>query len=73
MDFEAILFGLVMLLFFGSDLIMAALSIKGLKDRRGKASWSSMSVVRKGMLVGLLVVMTVFGLWWVMPDSILVP
>ena len=73
MDFEAILFGLVMLLFFGSDLIMAALSIKGLKDMKGKASWSSMGVVRKGMLVGLLVVMTAFGLWWVMPDSILVP
>ena len=42
MDYEAIIFGLLMLLFFGSDLLVMALSIRGLKDSKAKASWSSM-------------------------------
>ena len=72
MDYEAILFGLLMLLFFGSDLLVMALSVRGLKDAKGKMSWSSMGVVRRGLLVGLIVVMVVF-VYWLATDSILAP
>ena len=72
MDYEAIIFGLLMLLFFGSDLLVIALSIRGLKDSKGKASWSSMGVIRRGLLVGLIVVMVVF-VYWLATDSILAP
>ena len=72
MDYEAIIFGLVMLLLFGSDLLVMALSIRGLKDAKAKASWSSMGVIRRGLLVGLIVVMVVF-VYWLATDSILAP
>ena len=58
------------LLFFGSDLLMMALTLKDLKDGKVKASWSSMGVVRKGLVVGLIVVMVVF-VYWLATDSIL--
>lgn len=73
MDFIEILFlALGAFLLFGSDLIVAIMSLKGLRDRKAKTgryttSWSSMGIVRKGMFVGLLVILIVFGLWWVMP------
>ena len=72
MDYEARIFGLLMLLLFGSDLLVMALSIRGLKDWKAKASWSSMGVIRRGLLVGLIVVMVVF-VYWLAPDSILAP
>ena len=72
MDYEAIIFGLVMLLLFGSDLLVMALSVRGLKDAKAKASWSSMGVIRRGLLVGLIVVMVVF-VYWLATDSILAP
>ena len=72
MDYEAIIFGLLMLLFFGSDLLVMALSIRGLKDSKAKASWGSMGVIRRGLLVGLIVVMVVF-VYWLATDSILAP
>ena len=77
MDYVEVIFGLAMLLFFGSDLLMMALSVKGLKDAKAKTgrytvSWSSMGVVRKGMIVGLIVVMVVF-VYWLATDSILAP
>ena len=72
MDYDAIIFGLLMLLFFGSDLLVMALSIRGLKDSKAKASWSSMGVIRRGLLVGLIVVMVVF-VYWLATDSILAP
>jgi len=72
MDYEAIIFGLAMLLFFGTDLVMMVLSLKSLKDGKAKASWSSMGVVRKGLVVGMIVVMVVF-VYWLATDSILTP
>jgi len=79
MDFMEILFlALGAFLLFGSDVIVAIMSLKGLGDRKAKTgryntSWSSMGVVRKGMFVGLLVILTAFGLWLVSPDSFLAP
>ena len=73
MDFMEILFlALGAFLLFGSDVIVAIMSLKGLGDRKAKTgryttSWSSMGVVRKGMFVGLLIILTAFGLWWAMP------
>ena len=73
MDFMEILFlALGAFLLFGSDLIVAIMSLKGLRDRKAKTgryttSWSSMGIVRKGMFIGLLVILIAFGLWWVMP------
>ena len=73
MDFMEILFlALGAFLLFGSDLIVGIMSLKSLGDRKAKTgryttSWSSMGVVRKGMFVGLLVILTAFGLWWAMP------
>jgi len=72
MDYVEIIFVLGALLFFGSDLLVMALAVKGVKDGRAKASWSSMGVVRKGLVVGLIVVMVVF-VYWLATDSILVP
>ena len=73
MDFMEILFlALGAFLLFGSDLIVGIMSLKSLGDRKAKtgrytASWSSMGVVRKGMFVGLLIILTAFGLWWAIP------
>lgn len=73
MDFMEILFlALGALLLFGGDLIVGIMSLKSLGDRKAKTgryttSWSSMGVVRKGMFVGLLIILTAFGLWWAMP------
>ena len=73
MDFMEILFlALGAFLLFGSDVIVAIMSLKGLGDRKAKTgryttSWSSMGVVRKGMFVGLLIILTAFGLWWAIP------
>lgn len=73
MDFMEILFlALGAFLLFGSDLIVGIMSLKSLGDRKAKTgryttSWSSMGVVRKGMFVGLLVILTAFGLWWAIP------
>ena len=73
MDYMEILFlALGAFLLFGSDLIVGIMSLKSLGDRKAKTgryttSWSSMGIVRKGMFVGLLVILTAFGLWWVMP------
>lgn len=73
MDFMEILFlALGAFLLFGSDLIVGIMSLKSLGDRKAKTgryttSWSSMGVVRKGMFVGLLIILTAFGLWWAMP------
>ena len=72
MDYVEIIFVLGALLFFGSDLLMMALTLKDLKDGKVKASWSSMGVVRKGLVVGLIVVMVVF-VYWLATDSILAP
>ena len=72
MDYVEIVFVLGALLFFGSDLLMMVLSLKSLKDAKAKASWSSMGVVRRGLLVGLIVVMIVF-VYWLATDSILAP
>jgi len=73
MDYMEILFlALGALLLFGGDLIIGIMSLKSLGDRKAKTgryttSWSSMGVVRKGMFVGLLIILTAFGLWWAMP------
>ena len=73
MDYMEILFlALGAFLLFGSDLVVAVMSLKGLGDRKAKTgryttSWSSMGVVRKGMFVGLLIILTAFGLWWAIP------
>ena len=73
MDYMEILFlALGAFLLFGSDLVVAIMSLKSLGDRKAKTgryttSWSSMGIVRKGMFVGLLVILTAFGLWWAMP------
>ena len=73
MDYMEILFlALGAFLLFGSDVIVAIMSLKGLGDRKAKTgryttSWSSMGVVRKGMFVGLLIILTAFGLWWAIP------
>jgi len=73
MDFMEILFlALGAFLLFGSDLIVGIMSLKSLGDRKVKTgryttSWSSMGVVRKGMFVGLLIILTAFGLWWTIP------
>ena len=73
MDFMEILFlALGAFLLFGSDLIVGIMSLKSLGDRKAKTgryttSWSSMGVVRKGMFVGLLIILTAFGLWGAMP------
>ena len=72
MDYVERVFVLGALLFFGSDLLMMALTLKDLKDGKVKASWSSMGVVRKGLVVGLIVVMVVF-IYWLATDSILAP
>ena len=72
MDYVEIIFVLGALLFFGTDLLMMALAVKDLKDGRVKASWSSMGVVRKGLVVGMIVVMVVF-VYWLATDSILAP
>lgn len=79
MDYMEILFlTLGAFLLFGSDVIVAIMSLKGLGDRKAKTgryttSWGSMGIVRKGMLVGLFVILTVFGLWLVIPESFLAP
>ena len=79
MDYMEILFlALGAFLLFGSDLVVAIMSLKGLGDRKAKTgryttSWSSMGIVRRGMFVGLLVILTAFGLWLVIPDSFLAP
>ena len=70
MDYVEIIFVLGALLFFGSDLLMMALTLKDLKDGKVKQRWSSMGVVRKGLVVGLIVVMVVF-IYWLATDSIL--
>ena len=73
MDFMEILFlALGAFLLFGSDLIVGIMSLKSLGDRKAKTgryttSWSSMGGVRKGMFVGLLIILTAFGLWWAIP------
>ena len=73
MGFMEILFlALGAFLLFGSDLIVGIMSLKSLGDRKAKTgryttSWSSMGVVRKGMFVGLLIILTAFGLWWAIP------
>ena len=73
MDYMEILFlALGALLLFGGDLIIGIMSLKSLGDRKAKTgryttSWSSMGVVRKGMFVGLLIILTAFGLWWAIP------
>ncbi len=72
MDYVEIIFVLGALLFFGSDLLMMALTLKDLKDGKAKAAWSSMGVVRKGLVVGMIVVMVVF-VYWLATDSILAP
>ena len=70
MDYVEIIFVLGALLFFGTDLLMMALTLKDLKDGKVKERWSSMGVVRKGLVVGLIVVMVVF-IYWLATDSIL--
>ena len=70
MDYVEIIFVLGALLFFGTDLLMMALTLKDLKDGKVKERWSSMGVVRKGLVVGLIVVMVVF-VYWLATDSIL--
>ena len=70
MDYVEIIFVLGALLFFGTDLLMMALAVKDLKDGKVKERWSSMGVVRKGLVVGLIVVMVVF-IYWLATDSIL--
>lgn len=72
MDYVEIVFVLGALLFFGSDLLMMALTLKDLKDGKAKERWSSMGVVRKGLVVGLIVLMVVF-VYWLATDSILAP
>ena len=72
MDYVEIIFVLGALLFFGLDLLMMALAVKDLKDGKAKERWSSMGVVRKGLVVGLIVVMVVF-VFWLATDSILAP
>ena len=79
MDYMEILFlALGAFLLFGGDLIVAIMSLKSLGDRKAKTgryttSWGSMGIVRKGMFVGLLVILTAFGLWFVSPDSFPAP
>ncbi len=70
MDYVEIIFVLGALLFFGSDLLMMALTLKDLKDGKVKERWSSMGVVRKGLVVGMIVLMVVF-VYWLATDSIL--
>ncbi len=72
MDYVEIVFVLGALLFFGSDLLMMALTLKDLKDGKAKERWSSMGVVRKGLVVGMIVLMVVF-VYWLATDSILAP
>ena len=72
MDYVEIVFVLGALLFFGSDLLMMALPLKDLKDGKAKERWSSMGVVRKGLVVGMIVLMVVF-VYWLATDSILAP
>ena len=72
MDYVEIVFVLGALLFFGSDLLMLALTLKDLKDGKAKERWSSMGVVRKGLVVGMIVLMVVF-VYWLATDSILAP
>ena len=72
MDYVEIIFVLGALLFFGTDLLMMALTLKDLKDGKVKERWSSMGVVRKGLVVGMIVVMVVF-VYWLATDSILAP
>ena len=72
MDYVEIIFVLGALLFFGLDFLMMALAVKDLKDGKVKERWSSMGVVRRGLLVGLIVVMVVF-VYWLATDSILAP
>ena len=72
MDYVEIVFVLGALLFFGTDLLMMALTLKDLKDGKVKERWSSMGVVRRGLLVGLIVVLVVF-VYWLATDSILAP
>lgn len=78
MDFMEILFlALGAVLFFGADLVVAVLSLKSLRDRKTKTgryttSWSSMNVIQKGMLMGLVVLMITF-FYWLSTDSILAP
>ena len=72
MDYVEIIFVLGALLFFGLDFLMMALAVKDLKDGKVKERWSSMGVVRKGLVVGLIVVMVVF-VFWLATDSILAP
>ena len=72
MDYVEIMFVLGALLFFGLNLLMMALAVKDLKDGNVKERWSSMGVVRKGLVVGLIVLMVVF-VFWLATDSILAP
>ena len=72
MDYVEIVFVLGALLFFGSDLLMMALTLKDLKDGKAKERWSSMGVVRKGLVVGMIVLMVVF-VYWLATASILAP
>ena len=72
MDYVEIVFVLGALLFFGSDLLMMALTLKDLKDGKAKERWSSMGVVRKGLVVGMIVLMVVV-VYWLATDSILAP
>lgn len=56
MDYMEILFlALGAFLLFGSDLVVAIMSLKGLGDRKAKTgryttSWGSMGIVRRGCL-----------------------
>ena len=72
MVYVEIVFVLGALLFFGSALLMMALTLKDLKDGKAKERWSSMGVVRKGLVVGMIVLMVVF-VYWLATDSILAP
>ena len=72
MDYVEIVFVLGALLFFGAHLLMMALTLKDLKDGKAKERWSSMGVVRKGLVVGMIVLMVVF-VYWLATDSILAP
>jgi uncharacterized membrane protein (UPF0182 family) len=77
MDIELIAIGVILLVWFGFDIIAVFLSIKGIKENKDQTGrffqpWGSMSTMRKANIVGLIIIFVAM-MYWLYNYSILAP
>ena len=68
MDYEAIIAVLVILLFFGSDVVLMVVSLRDVIKRKAKTGrffvpWSSLGMVQKGLRLAMGGLMVVLVYW----------